>query len=71
MALTATGIFLGLCGAVVITRYLEGMLFGLTPFDPATVVVVSLLFALAASLAAFVPVRRAMSVSPLVALRCE
>jgi len=70
-ALTAVGIALGVAGAAAATRYLEGMLFGLTPLDPATFVAVSLLFAAVAALAAWVPARRATAVSPLTALRCE
>jgi len=54
-----------------VTRDLEGMLFGLTPLDPLTFVVVSLLFAAVAALASSVPARRATTVSPLIALRCE
>jgi putative ABC transport system permease protein len=71
MALTAVGIALGLAGAAAVTRYLEKMLFGLTPLDPATFVAVSLTFALVATLASYVPARRATNVDPLIALRCE
>jgi putative ABC transport system permease protein len=71
VAITAAGIVLGLAGAVVLTRYLEGMLFGLSPLDPTTLLVVSLAFAAVATLASYVPARRAASVDPLLALRCE
>jgi len=47
------------------------MLFGLTPLDPATFIAVSLMFALIATVASYVPARRATKVDPLVALRCE
>ena len=52
-------------------RYLEGILFGLTALDLATFVAVAILFAAVASIAAFIPARRATKVDPMVALRCE
>jgi predicted permease len=71
ISLTAVGMTLGLAGAAATTRYLEGMLFGVRPLDLPTFVVVALVFASVATLAAFVPARRATQVDPLVALRCE
>jgi putative ABC transport system permease protein len=56
-------------GAVATTRYLNTMLFGLTPLDPTTFVGASLTFAAVALIAAFVHARRATKVDPLVALR--
>jgi putative ABC transport system permease protein len=66
---TAIGILVGGAGALLVTRYLEGMLFGLSPLDAPTFVGVGLLFAGVAAVAAWVPARRALSVDPLVALR--
>jgi predicted permease len=71
LLVTLIGIALGLVGAAMVTRYLEGMLFGLTPLDPGTFAGVSLLFLLVATLAAFVPARRATKVDPVVTLRAE
>jgi ABC-type antimicrobial peptide transport system permease subunit len=71
VGVTVVGVVLGLAGAAAMTRYLHGMLFGLTPLDPATFFVVSLLFVLVAALASYVPARRATHVDPLAALRCE
>jgi putative ABC transport system permease protein len=71
LVVTAIGITAGLAGAAAVTRYLQGMLFGLTPLDPATFVGVALLLAAVAAVAAYVPARRAAGVDPNVALRCE
>jgi putative ABC transport system permease protein len=69
--MTAAGIAVGVLGALAVTRYLQGMIFGLMPLDAATYTAVVLLFATVSLAAAFVPARRAMHVDPLVALRDE
>ena len=69
LALTAVGIGLGLLGASAVTRYLRGLLFGLTPLDPGTFIGVAVLFAVVAALAASIPAHRATRVDPLIALR--
>ena len=71
LALSALGIGLGLAGAAATTRYLQAMLFEVTPLDPTTFVAVALLFAAVALLASYIPARRATKVDPLVALRYE
>jgi putative ABC transport system permease protein len=71
MAFTIAGIAAGLAGAFAVTRFLESILFGLSPFDPPTVAGVSALLAIVAALAIYVPTRRATHVDPLVALRYE
>jgi predicted permease len=71
VALTLSGVVLGLAGAAVLTRYLQSLLFGLTPLDPGTFIVVALFFAFVATIASYLPARRATGVDPLVALRCE
>jgi predicted permease len=71
IALTALGIVLGLARAAAVTRYLEGMLFGLTALDPMTFAGVSLAFGAVSTLAALLPARRATRVDPLIALRSE
>jgi ABC-type antimicrobial peptide transport system permease subunit len=70
-ALTVVGIAIGLAGAAMLSRYLEGLLFGITPLDPITFVAATVLFAVIALVAAYGPVRRATGVDPLVALRAE
>jgi predicted permease len=69
--LAAVGLVIGLAGAAGITRYLAGMLFGLTPLDPSTFIAVSVMFGVVAVLASYVPARRATRVDPLTALRCD
>jgi putative ABC transport system permease protein len=71
LGLTVIGITLGLAGAAAFTRYLAGMLFGLTPLDPTTFIAVALVFSAVAMCAALVPARRATNVDPLIALRYE
>jgi putative ABC transport system permease protein len=71
LTLTSVGIGLGVAGAAAVTRYLRGMLFGLTPLDPTTFIGVAALFAIVATLAALLPAHRATRIDPLVALRNE
>jgi putative ABC transport system permease protein len=69
--LTAIGIGIGVAGAIGLTRYIEGMLYGVTPLDPATYVGTVALFAAVASIASFLPARRATRIDPVTALRYE
>ena len=69
--LTVIGIVIGLAGAAMLSRYLEGLLFGVTPLDPITFAAAAGLFALAALGAAYGPTRKATTVDPLVAVRAE
>jgi putative ABC transport system permease protein len=71
LGLTGIGIVTGVAGAMALTRYLEGMLYGVTPLDPLTYVAVVVLFAAAASIASYVPARRATRIDPMTALRYE
>jgi putative ABC transport system permease protein len=69
--LVLSGLAAGLAGALLLTRLIRSQLWGVTPVDPTTFAAVSLLLALVAALACYVPVRRAMSVDPAAALRSE
>jgi putative ABC transport system permease protein len=70
-ALVAGGLAIGLAGAWAATRVLKNFLFEVTPFDPLTFAAVSLLLALVALGACYIPARRAAGIDPLVALRYE
>jgi putative ABC transport system permease protein len=71
LGLTAAGLALGLAGALVMTRFLASLLFGVTPTDPATFAGVVATLAVVALLAIAVPARRAATTDPLVTLRSE
>ena len=71
MTLVAVGIAIGIAGSFALTRVLTKFLYQVTATDPATFVAISLLLALIAFLACYVPARRATKVNPLEALRYE
>ena len=67
----AWGIGLGVAGALAASRILRSLLFGLSPFDPASYLAVSAFLFAVAALAAYIPALRATKVDPMVALRNE
>jgi len=69
--LVSVGICLGLVAALLLARSIASLLYGITPFDTATFASVSLVLAVVALLASYIPARRAASVDPMVALRYE
>ncbi len=71
MKMALSGVALGLIAALGLTRLLAEMLYGLSPTDPATFMVIALLLTMVALLACYLPARRAAKVDPLIALRHE
>lgn len=70
-ALAVGGIVAGVAMALVLTRYMTGMLFGVTPLDPITYVAAAGVLLLAALAATWLPAWRASAVDPVVALRSD
>lgn len=71
LRLAGWGMALGLVGAFALTRLLRSVLFNVSATDPLTFVVIPLLLAGVATLASWLPARRAAKVNPIVALRGE
>lgn len=71
MTLASAGLIVGLAASVLLTRFLRSMLYGVGAGDPWTLVIVTAVLGLVAMLACLAPARRATSVDPVVALRCE
>jgi ABC-type antimicrobial peptide transport system permease subunit len=71
LRLMLTGVAIGLVLALVLTRFLGGLLLGVTSTDVLTFSSVALLLCAVALFACFVPARRAMRLDPTVALRYE
>ena len=65
------GLGLGLAGAAGLTRLMAGMLYGVRPTDPITLLFVTTGFALVAALACWIPARRAARLEPMEAMRVE
>jgi putative ABC transport system permease protein len=71
MKLVALGLALGLGAALMVTRFMSHLLFGVGSVDPLTFVVIALLLAAVALTACWIPARRAAKVDPMVALKHE
>ena len=71
LGVTCAGVLFGLVGAAIATRLLKSLLYGVTPSDPLTYLLVPLVLAIVALIAACAPARRALRVEPNTVLRQE
>lgn len=71
LKLVLIGVGVGLAGALMLTRMMTTLLFGVTPTDAVTYATVALGLILVALIACCIPARRATKVDPLIALRFE
>jgi putative ABC transport system permease protein len=71
MVLAGIGAAIGAAASLLATRLISGMLFGVSPYDPLTIVVFAAILTGAALAANYFPARRAAKVDPMVALRYD
>jgi len=71
LGLAAAGVLIGGAGALLLTRLMDNLLYGVRPTDPLTFFTVAVLLTLVAAAAATLPGLRATRVDPVVALRAE
>jgi ABC-type antimicrobial peptide transport system permease subunit len=71
LILAVAGIVCGGPLAIALGFVLRPILFGVTPLDPVTIIACGALMTVVALVAAYLPARRAATVDPVIALRCE
>ena len=71
LRLTGAGLLVGLFGAAGVAQLLSNLLFGISPFDPATYLTIAAILMAVATVACWLPARRAAATDPVVALRAE
>jgi len=71
LTLALAGIVLGLLGSAALTRFMEGLLFGVRPRDPLTFLIIPAILGIVTVAAVYAPARRASRTDPLLTLRSE
>ena len=71
LVLVVIGVFIGVPSALVTSRFISSLLFGLSPTSAITLLLATLLMIAISSLAGYLPARRASQVDPMVALKYE
>ncbi len=71
LTLALCGVGIGTIGALAISRLMRSLLFGVTPSDPFTFVMIPVLLTLITLLASYIPAHRAAQIDPIVSLRDE
>ncbi|MGC1186495.1 MAG: ABC transporter permease [Candidatus Acidiferrales bacterium] len=71
MLLALIGVIIGVASALALTRLMRTLLFGVKPYDPATIILVAVLLSVVTLVATYLPARRASRVDPMIALRYE
>ena len=71
LTVTAIGLAVGLLGAAALTRFMQGVLFGVAPLDVLSFIAAPIVLAVVAVAACLLPASRAASTDPAEALRCE
>jgi ABC-type antimicrobial peptide transport system permease subunit len=71
LVLAAAGVAIGLTAAMALTGLMSSLLFGISPMDPVTYAAVPVVLVMAATLASYLPARRASMVDPVEALKAE
>jgi putative ABC transport system permease protein len=71
LQLVAIGVVIGIAGAVGLTRLMASLLFGVSATDPGTFAAITIILAVVALLASYIPAMRSMKVDPVIALRYQ
>ncbi len=71
MRLAGIGLAIGLVASFALTRLMTGLLYGVSPTDPGTYLLIPVFLAAVAFLACAIPARRAMNIHPMIALKYE